>query len=95
MSTLALVAFVAAQAASAVSTPAPIIDMHMHAYKLSEFGPEPPKLCVDPHNMTVEGRDPSKPLDVAALFGNCGKPPRADTGRDETPEHCGGNVRPD
>jgi predicted TIM-barrel fold metal-dependent hydrolase len=24
--------------------------------------------------MTVEGRDPSKPLDVAALFGNCGKP---------------------
>jgi uncharacterized protein len=69
-----LIGLLAAQAASPTLAPPPIIDMHMHAYKMSEFGPEPPKLCVDPHTMTVEGHDPSKPLDVATLFGNCGAP---------------------
>lgn len=74
MSALALLALATAQAVPPTTLPPPIIDMHMHAYEMSEFGPEPPKLCVDPNNMTVEGHDPIKPLDVAALFGNCGKP---------------------
>lgn len=77
MSALAFMAFVSAQVATQAPLPAPIIDMHLHAYKMSEFGPEPPELCIDPHNMTMEGMDPKKPFDFKSLVGNCGTPLKA------------------
>ena len=45
----------------------PIIDMHMHAYELAEFGPEPPRGCAGADGMVFHGRDPSKPFDFAKL----------------------------
>lgn len=77
MSVLAFLALVSAQLATQTPLPPPIIDMHLHAYKMSEFGPEPPELCIDPHKMTMEGLDPKNPLDLKALIGNCGKPLKA------------------
>ena len=48
----------------------PIIDMHMHAYELSEFGPEPPKACAGADGMTINGYDPATPFTFEAL-GTC------------------------
>ena len=45
----------------------PIIDMHMHAYELSEFGPEPPKACAGADGMTIHGDEPATPFTFAAL----------------------------
>ena len=77
MSVLAFLALVSAQLATQTPLPPPIIDMHLHAYKMSEFGPEPPELCIDPHKMTMEGLDPKNPVELKALIGNCGKPLKA------------------
>lgn len=57
----------AAPAAIAQKPGKPIIDMHMHAYELSEFGPEPPRACVGANGMTMNAHDPAKPLDFAKL----------------------------
>ena len=70
-----LLAFVAAAltlhtGALAQGAGKPIIDMHMHAYALSEFGPEPPKACAGADGMTIHGRDPAEPFDFAKL-GTC------------------------
>ena len=48
----------------------PIIDMHMHAYELSEFGQEPPRACAGANGMVFHGRDPAQPFDFARL-GTC------------------------
>lgn len=77
MSALALLAYATAQAATPAALPPPIIDMHLHAYKMSEFGAEPPELCIDPHNMTMEGIDPREEFDFKALISNCGQPLKA------------------
>jgi predicted TIM-barrel fold metal-dependent hydrolase len=39
----------------------PIIDMHMHAWSLSEFGGELPEACVGPDGIDMHGIDPGKP----------------------------------
>ena len=44
--------------------------MHMHAYELSEFGPEPPKACAGADGMTINGYDPATPFTFEAL-GTC------------------------
>ena len=48
----------------------PIIDMHMHAYALSEFGPEPPKACAGADGATINGYDPATPFTFEEL-GTC------------------------
>lgn len=41
----------------------PIIDMHMHAWSLQEFGGNPPPGCMGAHGMDMHGVDPGKPFD--------------------------------
>ncbi len=41
----------------------PIIDMHMHAMAVSEFGPEPPEACIAAEGVEMHGVDPGKPFD--------------------------------
>ena len=48
----------------------PIIDMHMHAYELAEFGPEPPRGCAGANGIVIHGRDPAQPFDFSKL-GTC------------------------
>ena len=57
-------------AAQAQGVGKPIIDMHMHAYGLSEFGPEPPRGCAGANGLVIHGRDPAQPFDFAKL-GTC------------------------
>lgn len=44
----------------------PIIDMHMHAWSLTEFGTEPPEACAGADGIDMHGVDPSKPFDFKA-----------------------------
>jgi uncharacterized protein len=44
----------------------PIIDMHMHAMAVSEFGPEPPEACIAAEGVEMHGIDPAKPFDFKA-----------------------------
>ena len=44
----------------------PIIDMHMHAFLLSEFGGETVELCVAANGADMHGVDPAKPFDFKA-----------------------------
>ncbi len=44
----------------------PIIDMHMHAWSLAEFGTEPPEVCVGADGIDLHGVDPGKPFDFKA-----------------------------
>lgn len=60
-----LVALVLAQAAAS-STPPPIIDMHMHAWTLAEFGGTPPPGCLGARGVDMHGVDPAKPFDFMA-----------------------------
>ena len=48
----------------------PIIDMHMHAYALNEFGPEPPKVCAGADGVAFNGYDPATPFSFESL-GTC------------------------
>ncbi|HUE80249.1 MAG TPA: amidohydrolase family protein [Sphingomicrobium sp.] len=48
----------------------PVIDMHMHAFVLSEFGGELPKGCAGADGVTMNGRDPAEPFKFEAL-GTC------------------------
>jgi predicted TIM-barrel fold metal-dependent hydrolase len=66
MPTLAIIAFVAANTASAAALPPPIIDMHMHAWSLQEFGGDPPPGCVGARGIDMHGIDPAKPFDFMA-----------------------------
>jgi uncharacterized protein len=51
---------------SAQSVGKPVIDMHMHAFLLSEFGSEPPEVCAGPDGIDMHGVDPGKPFDFKA-----------------------------
>ena len=44
----------------------PIIDMHMHAFLLNEFGGETVELCVAAGGAEMHGVDPAKPFDFKA-----------------------------
>ena len=57
-------ALIAAEA-NAVS-PAPIIDMHMHAWSLSEFGGQSVPGCIGAKGVDMHGIDPAKPFDFSA-----------------------------
>lgn len=54
-------------AAGAQSAGKPVIDMHMHAFALAEFGPQPPRGCAGADGLTIHGYDPTTTLDVAKL----------------------------
>jgi predicted TIM-barrel fold metal-dependent hydrolase len=62
---LPILALLAAQA-SAQTVPPPIIDMHMHAWSLSEFGGQSVPGCVAAKGVDMHGIDPAKPFDFAA-----------------------------
>ena len=51
---------------SAQSPVQPIIDMHMHAWSLEEFGGSPPPGCLGARGIEMHGVDPAKPFDFMA-----------------------------
>lgn len=57
---------VTAPAANAQGPGKPVIDMHMHAWTLAEFGGEPPPGCIGALGIDMHGIDPSKPFDFTA-----------------------------
>lgn len=64
---------VALAAASLLAAPAaaqksgePVIDMHMHAWSLTEFGGEIPEACIGADGIDMHGIDPAKPFDFKA-----------------------------
>jgi predicted TIM-barrel fold metal-dependent hydrolase len=61
-----LLVLAAAQAASASTIPSPVIDMHMHAWSLQEFGGNPPPGCMGARGIDMHGVDPAKPFDFMA-----------------------------
>jgi predicted TIM-barrel fold metal-dependent hydrolase len=65
-----LIVGAAMQLASAAGSPAPVIDMHMHAWSLAEFGSEPPEACAGRDGIDMHGIDPGKPFDFKAQ-GSC------------------------
>ena len=65
MALLFLAAALASQTTSAVPPP-PIIDMHMHAWSLQEFGGDPPPGCMGARGVDMHGVDPAKPFDFSA-----------------------------
>lgn len=66
MRLLALLGLALAAQAHAQTAGQPVIDMHMHAMTLSEFGGEPPKVCTGAEEMEMHGVDPGKPFDFRA-----------------------------
>jgi uncharacterized protein len=52
--------------AAATAPPPPIIDMHMHAWSLDEFGGTPPPGCLGARGVEMHGIDPAKPFDFTA-----------------------------
>lgn len=50
-------------AAFAQGSGKPIIDMHMHAWSLREFGGELPEVCAGPDGIEMHGVDAGKPFD--------------------------------
>lgn len=65
MTWLPILASLALQGA-AQPTPPPIIDMHMHAWSLEEFGGNPPPGCMGARGIDMHGVDPAKPFDFTA-----------------------------
>jgi uncharacterized protein len=63
---LSILLGLAAQAGAATVTPPPIIDMHMHAWSLQEFGGKPPPGCMGARGIDMHGVDPAKPFDFMA-----------------------------
>ena len=78
----------------------PIIDMHMHAYELAEFGPEPPRGCAGANGIVIHGRR-SRPAvrflkarylqDDARRTQDGRRPAYRDAGGDEAAQHCAGD----
>ena len=64
---IGVLATIGASAAAAQGIGKPIIDMHMHAWTLQEFGETPPPFCVGARGAVMNGHDPAKPLDFASL----------------------------
>jgi predicted TIM-barrel fold metal-dependent hydrolase len=52
--------------ALAQSAGKPVIDMHMHAWSLAEFGGNPPPGCLGARGIDMHGIDPAKPFDFMA-----------------------------
>ena len=81
MALLSAIAGVAMGGAAAAQGPGrPIIDMHLHAMAVSEFGSEPPELCIAAEGVEMHGVDPARPFDFKAQ-ASCGrmvKAPRTD-----------------
>ena len=65
MGWLRILSAVALQSA-AQAVPPPIIDMHMHAWSLQEFGGSPPPGCMGARGVDMHGVDPAKPFDFMA-----------------------------
>jgi predicted TIM-barrel fold metal-dependent hydrolase len=65
MSFLSFLAALASQP-SIPTVPLPIIDMHMHAWSLKEFGGESVPGCVGAKGVEMHGIDPAKPFDFTA-----------------------------
>ena len=63
---MSLLAILAAIVAQAPTVPPPIIDMHMHAMSVAEFGNEPPKGCIAAEGVEMHGVDPGKKFDFMA-----------------------------
>lgn len=59
-----LMLYLAAQAAT--PQPLPVIDMHMHAWSLEDFGGTPPPGCIGARGVDMHGVDPAKPFDFLA-----------------------------
>lgn len=57
----------AASTAAAQGSGKPIIDMHMHAWSLQEFGETPPPFCVAARGAVMNGHDPARKFDFASL----------------------------
>lgn len=60
-----MIVSVAAQATTPASPP-PIIDMHMHAWTLDEFGGESVPACIGAKGVEMVGTDAGKPFDFTA-----------------------------
>ena len=61
------IGFMALGGAAAAQGPGkPIIDMHLHAMAVSEFGKEPPEACIAAEGVEMHGVDPAKPFDFKA-----------------------------
>lgn len=63
---MSLLAILVAAAAQPLTVPPPIIDMHMHAMSVAEFGNEPPKGCIAAEGVEMHGVDPGKAFDFTA-----------------------------
>ncbi len=61
-----LIAFLSATAAVGQGVGKPVIDMHMHAWSLSEFGGESVEACISAGGIEMHGIDPAKPFDFKA-----------------------------
>ena len=61
-----------ALAVSAVAQPPPIIDMHLHAYKLEDFGGGVP-VCTNDQKIVFPGPDPRQPMTIEKLM-DCDRP---------------------
>lgn len=66
MRLLAILGAIAAQTSAASTPPAPVIDMHMHAWSLSEFGGERVPVCIGAKGIEMHGIDPAGPFDFTA-----------------------------
>lgn len=70
MPLLSILAAAVAQVTAPSELPPPIIDMHMHAWSLDEFGETPPPFCVGARGAVMNGYDPAEPFDFSKL-GTC------------------------
>ncbi len=67
MSFVGAIALLAVQASVPDRPPPPIIDMHMHAWSLQEFGGSIPPFCVAARGAVMNAHDPARPLDPSTL----------------------------
>ena len=63
---LGLAALATASTLHAQGAGKPVIDMHMHAWSLQEFGGDPPPGCIGARGVDMHGVDPAKPFDFTA-----------------------------
>lgn len=60
---MGLAALATASTLHAQGASKPIIDMHMHAWTLKEFGGDPPPFCIGARGVDMHGVDPAEPFD--------------------------------
>lgn len=71
-----LAGLIAASAAVGQGLGKPVIDMHMHAWSLQEFGGQSVEACLGASGVEMHGVDPAKPFDFTAQ-AKCFKPVRS------------------